>query len=133
MFAGKPAFARDKEGYGAGEIRRSPAKAHRVVWTLRHGYWPLGDIDHIDGDRRNNRLDNLRLVTHQQNGWNIAATPNMGAYFDKRRGTWFTSMRVNGQNRYFGPYQTQAEAAAKYRALTLEHRRDFADRTKFAS
>lgn len=39
---------------------------HRVIWWHVHGYWPK-EIDHIDGDKTNNRISNLREVTHRQN------------------------------------------------------------------
>lgn len=43
---------------------------HQAVWIVCHASWPKGEIDHIDGDRMNNRIENLRDVNSWQNMWN---------------------------------------------------------------
>ena len=48
-------------------IYDKPYRAHRVIWALVHGEWPEGQIDHINGVRDDNRLENLRVVTNQDN------------------------------------------------------------------
>lgn len=45
--------------------------AHRMVWLYVHGHWPKCEIDHIDGDPNNNRLSNLRDVSHTVNAQNV--------------------------------------------------------------
>lgn len=40
---------------------------HRVIWALVHGEWPTAEIDHIDRDGHNNRIDNLRAATREEN------------------------------------------------------------------
>lgn len=40
---------------------------HRLAWFLIHHAWPNGEIDHIDGNRQNNRIDNLRVVSRKEN------------------------------------------------------------------
>lgn len=60
----------DHEGYKSGEILGQRHLAHRVVWALAHGSWPEKTIDHIDGDKTNNRIGNLRDVTNEVNNRN---------------------------------------------------------------
>lgn len=50
-------------------IAKKPVRLrqHRVIWCMEHGSWPKGDIDHLDGNGLNNRLENMRLVTRQEN------------------------------------------------------------------
>lgn len=77
------------------------------------------DIDHINRDRSDNRLANLRLATRSQNGHNktVKNEATRGAYFDKRRGVWFTSLRKEGKSIYRGPFLTPEDASAAYWAL----------------
>lgn len=66
-YANKPAFtSRDSDGYPQGHILTKSLRAHRLIWLLVHGVWP-DNIDHINKDRSDNRLENLRSVTHKEN------------------------------------------------------------------
>lgn len=68
--AGKPALAQPSKGYRTGRIKGKNYKAHRAAWAVTHGEWPQGQIDHINGDRSDNRLSNLRAVSQSENGKN---------------------------------------------------------------
>lgn len=98
----------------AGKLR----KAHRAVWLYVHGVWPAGEIDHIDGDRANNRLDNLRDVPPLSNQQNRRApnSNNSSGFLgvSPRRGKWKAQIRTDGTNRHLGTYQTPELAYAAY-------------------
>ena len=67
-YAGKPALhGIDGHGYRIGNLLGSSAKSHRVVWKMASGEEPKGQIDHINGDRSDNRLVNLRDVSQAEN------------------------------------------------------------------
>lgn len=67
QYAGREAFSYvNSRGYRCGRIRGQDYKAHRIIWRLVHGDEPEF-IDHIDGDQLNNRIENLRSVSHTQN------------------------------------------------------------------
>jgi len=79
-FANKEAFtAVQTRGYNCGIIGGVQYLKHRVVWAIHTGEWPPEDmvIDHIDGDRKNNRISNLRCVTQKE---------NVSSAFERRRG-----------------------------------------------
>jgi hypothetical protein len=76
-YAGKEAFTANSRGYRTGRMFDWQYFAHRVIWAIVYGEWPVVgmDIDHINGDKSDNRIANLRCVSHQENGQN-AKRPN---------------------------------------------------------
>jgi hypothetical protein len=59
-----------REGYRQVRVGFKVYRAHRLAWFLVHGAWPDGEIDHINGDRSDNRLANLRVVDRVGNAQN---------------------------------------------------------------
>lgn len=119
--AGKPAFSRMNEsGYLAGKISKSSLKAHRVIWMMVHGE-AANQIDHINGDRADNRLANLRNVDHFENHKNMRmradnTTGVSGVAWDRRRGKWQAKIGVNGQKLHLGRFTCIGQAVAARKA-----------------
>jgi hypothetical protein len=96
------------------------------VWFLLHGQWPEHDIDHIDGNRANNRPGNLRALSRAQNMQNLkvahvdSTTRLLGVHFDARRSKWGASITKSGRSRFLG-YHASPEAA--HAAYVSEKRR----------
>lgn len=93
--------------------------AHRVIWLYVNGVWPTGDIDHINRDRGDNRIENLRDVTRSQNMRNSIrkrtnASPYQGVCFDKASGKWMASITTNYKQMHLGRYDTAEEAHNAY-------------------
>lgn len=89
-------------------------RAHRLVWLLRYGYMPKV-IDHINGNRSDNRLSNLRVATNQENLRNRG--PNKGKKYkgvQKRRTSSYAMIGISGKNIWLGAYPTCEEAARAY-------------------
>lgn len=114
--AGRLAFtALDGKGYLQGQVCGYHTTAHRVVWVMHHGEWPTC-LDHIDGNRTNNRIENLRAVTLQQNSQNTK-TPrsntsgHIGVRFRQRSNRWEAMIGSRGQ-KYLGSFRTMEEAVA---------------------
>lgn len=82
---------------------------HRLAWFMVHGVMPEGEIDHINGDRQDNRLSNLRDVCRSENCRNAAKRKDntsgvSGVYWDKRLGAWRASVRADGARHYVGVF-----------------------------
>jgi hypothetical protein len=93
---------------------------HRYIWVFVHGHWPEFNIDHIDGNPMNNRIDNLRDVPQQINTQNNRKPRSnngsgfLGVHFDKSRGLYKAEITLDGRNRYLGRFKTPEEAHEVY-------------------
>lgn len=99
----------------------APAKrAHRLAWLYVYGKWPTGDIDHINGERSDNRIENLRDVTRAiniQNRRKASAGSKsglLGVVARTRGKPWGASIRVDGKNKYLGTWDTKEQAHEAY-------------------
>ena len=126
-----------KQGWFAGTIDNSYAhirvnrkkyKAHRLAWFLMKGEWPKNQIDHIDGNRSNNKFNNLRDVTPSVNMQNMKK-PNglntlgyLGVHFDNARQKYTARLTLNGKKEFLGRFETAEEAYEAYlQAKRLRH------------
>jgi hypothetical protein len=95
---------------------------HRVAWLLHYGSWPIGDIDHIDGNPSNNRLDNLRDVSHSINLQNrkSATRKNKTGFLGvvKRKNKYAAHITKNGKQVYLGLFETAEFAHQAYKENT---------------
>ena len=65
--AGDAAGHLSSSGYVVIKFGFTAKKAHRLAWLYQYGVWPNGELDHIDGNKKNNRVENLEYVTRQEN------------------------------------------------------------------
>jgi hypothetical protein len=116
-YAGKEAFAYvTKHGYRSGCILWKYMRAHRVVFAMHYGRWPNGHIDHIDRDPSNNRPENLREASNQQNAFNrkLKATNTSGyrgVSWNPRLRKFTASISRHGKSKHLGVFDDAAEAA----------------------
>ena len=100
--------------------------SHHLAWLYVYNVWPKDQIDHIDGNRANNRLVNLREATQSQNLQNQrkAQSDNksglLGAYWNKKAKTWFSQIKVNGKSISLGCYDSKEDAHRAYLASKVE-------------
>jgi len=81
----------DKDGYLIIKIKKKQFKAHRIVYAIHNGYFPVAEIDHINRIRDDNRIENLRLATREINTRNTNRKPNIntgvvGVHLDRTNG-----------------------------------------------
>lgn len=115
QFSGKRAFtAVGSHGYYTGAIHDRLYLAHRIIWLIKEGVWPKV-IDHINGDKLDNRWVNLREVDHRGNSLNLSVrkdnkTGTMGVYPTKSGKKFFSRIKDNGNIIHLGTYDTLEEA-----------------------
>ena len=102
-------------GYGYRQIcvRGKVYLAHRLAWLYEYGDFPQGGLDHINHDRSDNRIVNLREATQAQNHQNRSAVT--GAYQRKKDGKWIAQIKVARKCQHLGVFDTREEAHAAYR------------------
>jgi hypothetical protein len=118
-------------GYRVLVLRGRQYAAHRIVWLHVHGEWPKSEIDHINGHRSDNRIENLREATRSQNMRN--RRPNResysglkGAHWNKSDNTYRSVIVVEGKHIHLGCFRTAIEAHEAYCRAAAEKFGDFA-------
>lgn len=107
---GKRRLHLGSHGYASLAIDGQDTPVHRYLLGLKRGDGLLGD--HINGDRLDNRLSNLRIATHQSNAGNRRALSSSGYRGVVRSGNrWVAQGKVNQRTHYLGTYDTAEEAA----------------------
>lgn len=106
---GKVAGTLRPQGYTVVEINSRPIMAHWIVWVMHNGSFD-GQIDHIDGNRSNNRIENLRIVTRTQNQWNRKVSSNnkvgiKGVRLRKDSNKYEVRIAVNKRRLILGSYE----------------------------
>lgn len=97
-------------------INRTRTYAHRVVWIMHNGDIPKGlEVDHIDGDGLNNRIENLRLVTKTENMRSnrvrANSTTGIPGVRETTNGTYQARIVANNRDYFLGTFKTIIEAA----------------------
>lgn len=107
-------------------------KEHRLAWLYSNEAWPSEEIDHINRNPLDNRLDNLREATRSQNQANALrpqrCRPKSGykGVYRGKSGRWFSHVSVDGILIRLGRFDSPAEAHETYKAKIRELRGDFA-------
>ena len=103
-------------GYATISFNGKTCRAHRVAWFYMSGEWPTGDIDHIDGDKLNNRWSNLRDVDHLTNTQNRRVVHSKTGYLgvQPHRGGFRATIKAFGKTINLGTQSTAELASATY-------------------
>jgi len=115
QFAGRKAFTAIGNGYRRGAILNKTYSAHRIAWKIYYEAEPCGQIDHINHNRSDNRISNLREVSHQENHKNLplrktnsSGFPGVQWYEKPKR--WRAFITNNGKTQYLGSFAEKNDA-----------------------
>ena len=117
---GDPVGGLDGDGYRVIGIDFRLYRAHRLAWLYVHGTLPAQPLDHINGDRLDNRIENLREANKSQNGQNRKGPPKnntsgfLGVSWETQTGRWKAQIVVGGQNHNLGRFESATLAYAAY-------------------
>lgn len=120
---GTPTGTLNAMGYIVIGINYKLHHAHRLAWLYVHGEWPKNNIDHIDGNPSNNRLDNLREATQGQNMQNQSKPQSrnksgcLGVHWCIRDHKWIAKIGFDGRQKFIGRFDTPELAHQAYLAV----------------
>lgn len=119
--AGKIAGSVSVHGYRVIRLGKKSIRACRLAWFVSKGVWPNGEIDHINGDRLDDRLENLRVVDRAGNSQNkCGAQANnrscglLGVTWNKQHQRWQAKIMANKVRHHVGYFDNPEEAHTAY-------------------
>jgi len=120
------------KGYVSIHINGKDYMAHRLAWLICNGQDPGSkQIDHINGDKSDNRFANLRLATNSQNACNRSVSARntsgfKGVSYSRKKQAWKADVRINGATQHLGYFATPELAHMAYCKAAAELHGDFA-------
>jgi hypothetical protein len=129
--AGDVAGGIDGYGYRLICTKQRRFRAHRLAWLYMTGEWPANDVDHINGDRIDNRWCNLRAATRAENLRNTkphkdGSTGFKGVYWDKRQRRYYSQIMVSGKVFWLGSFKCPTAAHFAYSRAAKKLHGEFA-------
>ncbi len=126
--AGEVAGFSRANGYLKLQVDRRAYLAHRIAFLYMHGRWPVGQVDHIDGNRANNRIENLREVDQVANMQNRhraqknSSTGFLGVRKDPRRfaNPFMAQIMIDGKQKHLGNFPTAEKEHEAYLAAKAQ-------------
>lgn len=126
--AGTVAGTQHHSGYRQINLDGTLYLSHQLAWLHFYGVPQDRELDHINGDKADNRIVNLRLATHAQNAWNVVRRPGRSGYVGASPdGNRFAArIKCNGKKIHLGSFATAAQAHAAYRVAKRRLHGEFA-------
>lgn len=114
----------NKRGHVYVKIDQQAYLAHRLAWFYVHGEWPSGDLDHINGDRADNRICNLRIANKAPQRGNTSGVKGVSYHHHAKR--WYAAITVNRERIRLGSFKTKEEAGQAYATAAAKYHGEFA-------
>lgn len=125
-YGGTEALTANLRGYRQGTFDYNRYLAHRVAWALHYGYWPDDTLDHVNHDRADNRIENLRQVSQSDNMKNMKRHSNntsgaTGVCWYARYRKWIANIKVGGRSIHLGYFADMQDAIAARKAAETRY------------
>lgn len=116
----------NSRGYLQIQIDGKLYKAHRLAWLYTHKAWPADQIDHVNRDRTDNRISNLREASSAENSRNMGkrydnTSGHVGLTWDKRAQKWKAQIKHLHRNVHLGLFTRQDDAVAARQAAEVRY------------
>lgn len=113
-------------GYRVIGILGKNYSAHSLAWLYEYGEWPKDQIDHINHKRADNRIENLREVTNQENACNRTKLSNntsgiTGVVWDKSTNKWMSQIQVDGKKKTLGRFDDLEDAIKSRKEAEIKY------------
>lgn len=130
-YAGKVAGHIHSDGYRKVRVNDKLLRTYRIIYEMHEGSIPAGfDIDHMNGVRSDDRIENLRKATRSQNMMNMKPSTRSKSRLKGAaatgRGTWAAGIRIGGKQVRLGVFSTEIEAHAAYCEAAKKYHGEFA-------
>lgn len=128
--------ANTPRGYAAVNVGGGMLRAHRIIYAIVHGEMP-GEIDHIDGNPMNNRIENLRDVSHSVNMHNSKKSKDNtsgfpGVYWHSQHQKWYACIRADGRLIHIGYFDDFDEAVQARKLAKIRYHPSSPEAFEFA-
>ena len=123
---GAAGYINPKTNYCVITVKNNTFKAHRLAWLYVYGEWPINDIDHINQNGSDNRIENLRDVNRIENGRNHSLSRTntsgiTGVCWNTRTKIWHANIRIGSRNIHLGTYHDKFEAVCARKSANNKH------------
>jgi hypothetical protein len=116
-------------GYKCLNLNYTMYATHRLIFLFHHGFLPE-KIDHINGNKVDNRIENLRAASVSENGWNakkrVDNTSGVKGVWKHNQGKWAAELTMNKKKIWLGLFVEKEEAANAVKQYREQHQKEFA-------
>jgi hypothetical protein len=128
---GSVKYRNTKWPYKVVKVKNKPAAVHRLIFLYHHNWLPK-EVDHINRDTLDNRIENLRAATRKHNSYNMtshegASSGYLGVSWNKERKNWRAQIQIDGNKHNLGGYKGEVEAAIAYNKAAKKHFKEYAN------
>ena len=130
--AGKEITYKNNQGYILAAIFGKRYMVSRLAWLLIFAEWPSDEVDHVNGDKADNRISNLRLANRSQNNFNKHRPAHntsgfKGVNFDKSKKRWRSRIVANRKEIYLGYFDSPEDAYVAYKMAAIKYHGEYAN------